>query len=278
MTGAPYQLLPDPAPDDLRRLTESIRANGIEVPVVVDEDGNILDGHHRQMIADSLGLECPRVIKRGLNEDQKRIYAVEMNLARRQLTGAQKVLLGKKIEPNIAAEAKARMQHKDPKTGENTYGQSTVGVGSHPQTRDEVAGKVGVGAGVTYQRHKKVLDELANEPDGAQLMEHIESGDWDIKDAREELKRRHNPSPPKDKPAPIYEVPTGMSSISSASAMLELAELVTANIAESGDYLFDMAQDIDAYLDSLPKIISTMKRVARRARHLRDKAISQQAA
>ena len=53
----------------------------------------------------------------------------------------------------IAAEAEARMQHKDPKTGENTYGRSTVGVGAHPQanwpegpgmqTRDVVAGKLG---------------------------------------------------------------------------------------------------------------------------------------
>ncbi len=289
--SAPYQLLPNLAPDDLRRLTESIQDKGVEMPVVVDENGDILDGHHRQMIADSLGLECPRVVKRGLNENQKRIYAAEMNLARRQLTGAQKVLLGKNIEPDIRAEAKARQGARNDLSPVSPPGETGEVAGDRniqenfpecpaPQTRDIVAGKLGIGTGKTYEAHKKILDDLTKEPDGDELMEHIERGEWDIKDAREELNRRHNPAPPKAKPLPpppTYAEPAGMSSISAASAMLELYELVTANIAESGDYLFDMAPDIDAYLDSLPKIISTMKRMARRARYLRDKATSQQA-
>ena len=311
MTGSPYQLLPDLAQDDLLRLTESIRDNGVEMPVVVDEDGNILDGHHRQMIADSLGIECPRIVKGGLNEHQKRIYAAEMNLARRQLTGAQKVLLGEKIEPDIRAEAKARQGARNDISPVSPGGETGEVAGDRnilenfPEcfewtTRDDVATKLGIGTGKTYEAHKKILDALANEPDGDQLMERIESGEWDIKEARKQLKRRHppvrasgpaaesdqvdqEPAPPskpspKLPPPPIYVIPTGMSSISAASAMLELTDLMTANIAESGDYLFDMAQDIDAYLDSLPKIISTMKRMARRARHLRDKAVSEQAA
>ncbi len=289
MTAAPYQLLPDLAPDDLRRLTESIVANGVEVPVIVDENGDILDGHHRQMIADSLGIECPRIVRSGLSEHQKRIYAAEMNLARRQLTDAQKANVGMVIEPDIAAEAKRRSL-ANLRQNDSLPIVSIDTIGREGLTPDVVAETVGINSGSTYRRHKELLMELAKEPDGEQLMKHIDDGDWDIKDARQELKRRHAPvraadpvaksdqaeqePAPQSKPSPNPLPP----SISAATAMLNLANLPTANVAEAGDYLFDMAKDIDGYLDGLPEIISTMKRVARRARHLRDKPLAQETA
>lgn len=57
-------------------------------------------------------------------------------------------------------------------------------------TRDAVADTVGLGGGQKYQRGKRVLDDLAGEPDGDQLMQHIDAGDWDLKDARAELHRQ----------------------------------------------------------------------------------------
>ncbi len=44
------------------------------------------------------------------------------------------------------------------------------------RTTDEVANKVGLGSGRSYERGKQVLDELAEEPDAPQLISHIESG------------------------------------------------------------------------------------------------------
>jgi hypothetical protein len=107
----------------------------------------------------------------------------ELNIARRHMTDAQKVQLGSIIEPDIAAEAKLR-QIALAGTRPSTSGPNDPEVPEKQRTRDDVAAKVGLGSGSTYERGKAVLEQLANEPDGEQLMKHIEDGDWDIKDAR----------------------------------------------------------------------------------------------
>lgn len=87
------------------------------VPVVVDEAGEIIDGHHRAMIADSLGVEYPTRVMPGLSAHEKRVLAVSLNVDRRHLTDAQKVLLGKKIEPDVVAMAKERQGARTDVTG-----------------------------------------------------------------------------------------------------------------------------------------------------------------
>lgn len=80
-----YQLLPPLSADEYAALREDIRGAGVRVPIDVDEDGNILDGHHRKAIADELGVECPERVVRGLPEFAKVDYALSVNLARRHL-------------------------------------------------------------------------------------------------------------------------------------------------------------------------------------------------
>lgn len=82
----PYQFLPGLDPEAESALRDSIATFGILQPVVTDEDGNILDGHHRKAIAAELGIECPTVILPGLTEPQKIEQALTLNLARRHLT------------------------------------------------------------------------------------------------------------------------------------------------------------------------------------------------
>lgn len=187
----PYQLIAELQPDDFNRLKQSIIERGIEVPIVVDENGEILDGHNRKMIADSLGIECPVIVRRGLSEPEKRIYAVELNVARRHMTDAQKVLLGRKIEPDIEARAEARRLAALNRGTERPVMEKFPERGT---TRDEVARAVGIGTGRTYENGKKVLDEIAAEKDGEQLLHYIESGDWDLNDVRKELKDRRRQS------------------------------------------------------------------------------------
>lgn len=91
MNEAPYQLLPPLSPDDYAALEADIIARGVLVPVEYDEAGNILDGHHRVQICESLGLvDWPRFVRKGLSEDEKRAHARALNLSRRHLTSAQK--------------------------------------------------------------------------------------------------------------------------------------------------------------------------------------------
>lgn len=80
-----YQLLPPLSDAEYAALREDIRAAGVRVPIDVDEDGNILDGHHRKKIADELGVECPERVVRDLPEFAKVDYALTVNLTRRHL-------------------------------------------------------------------------------------------------------------------------------------------------------------------------------------------------
>lgn len=80
-----YQLLPPLRPEEYAALREDIQKRGILVPIDVDDEGNILDGHNRQMIADELGLEAPRIVRSNLSDTEKREHVLKMNLIRRHL-------------------------------------------------------------------------------------------------------------------------------------------------------------------------------------------------
>ncbi len=103
-------------------------------------------------------MDYPTIVKSGLSEPEKRILAAELNLARRQLTDAQKVRLGELLEPDIAYRAEKRMKASLKK------GAVSPAVDTCPQreqrTVDETARTVGIGSGRTYERQKAVIDQL----------------------------------------------------------------------------------------------------------------------
>ena len=80
-----YRLLPPLTPETYAGLRANIAINGIQVPVVKDEKGYILDGFARAQIAKELGYECPSQVIKGLSEQEKRSLARALNLSRRQL-------------------------------------------------------------------------------------------------------------------------------------------------------------------------------------------------
>lgn len=87
-TDRPYQLLPPLTAEQRDLLRQSIRENGVLDAVVFDENGEVLDGHHRVEIAEELGIEYPRRVIEDLDEPGKHMYALTVNVARRQLDDA----------------------------------------------------------------------------------------------------------------------------------------------------------------------------------------------
>ena len=76
--------------DEERTLTESIKRFGVLVPVVVDHEGNIVDGHNRQRIAASLGVPYPiTALPDGASADD---VAQALNLARRHLAPEERAV------------------------------------------------------------------------------------------------------------------------------------------------------------------------------------------
>lgn len=92
MTTAPvmFQHLPPLTPEEYSALEASILEHGILSPVITDENGVILDGHHRSRIAAEHSLSCPKQIVYGKTDTEKRTMALSMNLDRRHLNREQK--------------------------------------------------------------------------------------------------------------------------------------------------------------------------------------------
>jgi ParB-like chromosome segregation protein Spo0J len=50
-----YQVRPPLSPEEYAAPKADIQANGVQIPIDVDEEGNVLDGHQRQRISEELG-------------------------------------------------------------------------------------------------------------------------------------------------------------------------------------------------------------------------------
>ena len=96
----PYQTMPPLTVEELAQLEASVLANGIQVPVLVDEHDVPIDGHNRLALAQKHGLECPRIVREGLTEREKIELSISLNIDRRHLTREQKREL---IATSIAA-------------------------------------------------------------------------------------------------------------------------------------------------------------------------------
>lgn len=86
-----YQVLPGLSQEEYEALKADIALRGVQVPVEYDEDGNILDGYHRVRACQELSItDWPKVVRRGLTEEQKIEHALALNLHRRHLTREQR--------------------------------------------------------------------------------------------------------------------------------------------------------------------------------------------
>lgn len=136
-----YQLLPPLSDEERAALERSIVEHGVLVPVEYDEHGEILDGHHRVAICESLGLvDWPRFVRKGLSETEKRALSRELNFARRHLTTAQKrALIADQLRdtPTISSRAIAAMLGVSDKTVAKVR-QELVATAEIPQLEETV--------------------------------------------------------------------------------------------------------------------------------------------
>ena len=99
-----YQVCRPLTDSEYQELKESIADKGILTPVEVDENGAILDGHHRVQAWQELradGVDVPdyaRMIRSGMSEDEKLQHASMLNSARRQMTRTDRELLADRVK------------------------------------------------------------------------------------------------------------------------------------------------------------------------------------
>ena len=106
-----YQVMPPLSPEEYQELHDDIAANGVLVPILEDENGVIIDGHHRSKIAAELGIPCPVESISGKSEAEKRGMAFGLNLKRRHLNREQRRALiaeSLKADPQLSNREHAR--------------------------------------------------------------------------------------------------------------------------------------------------------------------------
>lgn len=115
-----YQLLPPLTDEEYAALKADIQERGVQVAVEFDEVGNVLDGHHRLRACQELGIEdFPRLVRRGMTEQEKRRHVRALNLNRRHLSREQRrELIGAELidDPNRSNRQIAEALNVDHKT------------------------------------------------------------------------------------------------------------------------------------------------------------------
>jgi len=84
---------------ELVALRKSIRLRGVEVAIVVDEDGGVIDGINRLRTAAELKLaNVPTDVRVGLSDEQKLKLCYELNDARRHMSAADREEVKARVE------------------------------------------------------------------------------------------------------------------------------------------------------------------------------------
>ena len=90
-------------------LKSSIQEQGQPFPIVVNQDGVILDGHQRNKVCRELGIKPTIIVRQFENRLQEKKFTIEVNLNRRHLNEFQRIELQIKLESIESEIAKERM-------------------------------------------------------------------------------------------------------------------------------------------------------------------------
>ena len=113
------QVMPPLSSEEYQELYESIKSEGVLEPIHVDEEGVVIDGHHRSKIASELGVPCPVITHDDLSNGEKVALAFTLNLKRRHLSKAEKeglVVEYKRLKPLAPASEVAKATGVSDKT------------------------------------------------------------------------------------------------------------------------------------------------------------------
>jgi len=168
------KLLPRMSDEEYNQLKASIKAEGQHYPIIVNEDLEVLDGHHRFRACTELGIEPDFEVRKFENKLLEKKFVIETNLRRRHLNNFQLVELAVPLLEIEKALAKKR-QMKGGSIGRNL--QLGMEAQDQPMFEPEIKGKsaevVAKKAGVstrTFERGRKII-EKASEDDKQRLRE-----------------------------------------------------------------------------------------------------------
>jgi len=158
------KLLPKMSEEEFAELKSSIKTEGQHYPIIVNENLEVLDGHHRYRACTELGIEPDFEVRRFEDKLLEKKFVIEANLRRRHLNNFQLVELAVPLLEIEKALAKKR-QVKGGKDGRNLQ----LGLApedAEPEFKAKATEVVAKKAGVstrTFERGKKILEKASEE-------------------------------------------------------------------------------------------------------------------
>ena len=167
-------LIPPLSEDEFARLEKSIIAEGVRDPIIT-WGGVIVDGHNRYTICEKHGIDCPSREREFESRDAAKIWIIENQFGRRNLSAYSRGLLALELEPLYAAEAERRLHLSE---GRGKKGvQNSSQVFDTGKTREKVAKAAGVSHD-TIRKIKAIEAEAAKgNPVAVEAKAELESGE-----------------------------------------------------------------------------------------------------
>jgi ParB-like chromosome segregation protein Spo0J len=166
------KMLPMMSQEEFEQLKESIRTEGQHYPVIVSEELEVLDGHHRFRACLELGIEPDFEVKHFEDKLLEKKFVIEANLRRRHLNNFQLVELAVpllEIEKALSKKHQTQKNQEAASTIESAVEDSFSEIEPKVKTAEIVAKKAGVSTR-TLERGKKII-EKASEDDKQKLRE-----------------------------------------------------------------------------------------------------------
>ena len=155
-------ILPRLSKAEFEALKLSIQTEGQHFPIVINEEFEILDGHHRYRICQELGIE-PKVEKRVFGDKLvEKKFVIESNLWRRQLTDFEKAEFGLLLMEIETERAKQRQGTRTDLTSGTSGSNEPKVTEDSGRARDAVARQIGLSA-TTFQRAVVVMEKASPE-------------------------------------------------------------------------------------------------------------------
>jgi hypothetical protein len=169
-------LVPGLSPEEYESLKQSIKEeNSLYVPIIINQNGIILDGHHRYKACQELGIEPKTQVKVFKDKLEEELFVINCNLIRRQLNNFQKTELALKSKPLLEAMVKGN---------ESLGGKGGKG-GRNLTPLGRVEDRIGERASVSHDTVRKVEKILESKSITDKTKEDLRSGKVSINEAYE---------------------------------------------------------------------------------------------
>src|SRR5919106_6591277 len=182
-TNKEYEsLVPSMTKEAFESSMSSIRESGQLEPITINNKGEVLDGHHRLRACEKLHLEPISEVKIFDNPLDEKLYIIEVNLQRRQLTVAQRIQLILKKKPILQELAKKNSQTNLKKGNDNNNGyKSSVQICTLGRVNEKIAKDSGVSAR-QVDKVERILEKA-----GPELKRRVLSGTTKIDNAYKQI-------------------------------------------------------------------------------------------